>query len=115
MRGDRLPPSIQTARSSRPPWVGVGSTRPGLVGRLPFHLEPFDQGLYPEPGDAVVASHLRLGSALHDDGGDYETGQRHGTPPRSTEVPTMSRDSCQLCRATSHQCREGESNPYVLA
>ena len=26
------------------------------------------------------------------------SGERHGAPPRATKVPTMSRDSCQLCR-----------------
>ena len=38
-------------------------------------------------------------------GGNHKPGERHGAPPRSTKVPTMSRDSCQLCHA--HQSSRG--------
>ena len=105
--------------------------RPGLKSGLALGLEAFDQFLHPKPGDAILAGDRTLRASLHGDGGDHESGARHDAPPRSTKVPTMSRDSCQLCRATSHLrvrasifpsqraclpqlgCRTGQSNPLT--
>ena len=63
------------------PRIVVWPSRPGLERSLALGLEAFDQGLHPEPGDAVLTGDRTLRAALHGDGGDHEPGHRHGAPP----------------------------------
>ena len=70
-------------------------------------------------GDVVVASNGAFASPFQHDSGDDELRLRHGRPPTTAEVPTMSRDTCQLCRETRHcTCHAGQSQfltgPWLL-
>jgi hypothetical protein len=50
----------------------------------------------------VIAGDLAIAASFQHHGGDHELRLRHGRPPRLAEVPTMSRDRCQLCREIRH-------------
>ena len=80
--------------------TGMRPSRPRLESCLALGAEPIDQLLHPIPGDPVVAGHLALGRPSTRTAVMISWALGHVAPPH--EVPTMSRDRCQLCRATSH-------------
>ena len=82
------------------PRIRVGPSRPRRERGLALTLIPLDQLLDPVPGDLVVPRHLALGASLDLDRHDHKLRQRHAARPG--QVPTMSRDSCQLCREIRH-------------
>src|SRR6476660_2372099 len=59
------------------------------LGRIPPA-----QLLDPLSGDVVVAGDLAFAASFNPPRSDDELPLRHGRPPTSVEVPTMSRDSC---------------------
>src|ERR1700758_1279792 len=75
-----------------------------LEGRRPVGVVAADQLVYPVAGEPVVAGDLAFAAPFEHDGGDNQLRLRHGRPPTTTEVSTMSRDICQLCRGIKH-CR----------
>jgi hypothetical protein len=75
--------------------------RPGLERRRTFALIPLHQLLHPVAGDPVIAGHLGPRPTFNNDSGDDQLRPSHSAPP-DKEVSTMSPDSCQLCRASSH-------------
>src|ERR1700746_3897763 len=75
-----------------------------LKRHRPVGVVAADQLVYPVPGELVVAGDLAFAAPFEHDGGDNQLRLRHGRPPTTTEVSTMSRDICQLCREITH-CR----------
>src|SRR5262249_60002285 len=86
------------------PRIVLGPARARLKRRIAFGFIPLAQLLDPGAGDVVVAGHFAFAASLEHDGGDNELRLRHGRPPRLAEMPTMSRDTCQLCPET-RPCR----------
>src|ERR1700674_2080910 len=80
--------------------VVVGATRVWFERRCTLGLVALDQLLDPPPRDLVLAGHFAFAASLKYHGGDDELRLRHGRPPTRAEMPTMSRDSRQLCRET---------------
>ena len=69
--------------------VVSASERRRALGRIPPA-----QLLDPLSGDVVVAGDLAFAASFNHHRSDDELPLRHGRPPTSVEVPTMSRDSC---------------------
>src|ERR1700758_183695 len=76
---------------------GARLKRSGPVG-----VVTADQLVYPVPRQPVVAGDLAFAAPFEHDGGNDQLRLRHGRPPTTTEVSTMSRDIHQLSRGIRH-------------